>query len=45
LDPSEEQAKSSGNREIMTAITAIIIGVWSILCGCCAFSGSSIIDA
>ena len=45
LDPSEEQAKSSGNREIMTAITAIITGVRNVPCECCAFSGSSIINA
>ena len=45
LDPSEEQAKSSVNREIMPAITAIITGVRSVPCECCAFSGSSIINA
>jgi hypothetical protein len=45
LDPSEEQPKSSGNREIMTTITAIITGVRSVPCEYCVFSGSSIINA
>ena len=45
LDPSEEQPKSSGNRETMTAITAIITGVRNVPRLCSATSGNSIIDA